>query len=366
MTTIDHREKELLSVDKLTGDTPDFAEANEHPRLRIPFSVTIDGRAYEGVTLSMVGARIAGIAAANWAGATKLAIFRFSFKEFWLSLPIDVTVASSDSETGAIALRFRDPTGQHMPQIRYLLNSWLAGDHVTMNGLLGVKEVAESDSTSAPKTALKSGNAILAKVGGILGISLATVGLFAFIATALSNRLFVTQVEGPAVVHRQGLTMKATASGQIDFINLDAAAGQPVYSILSSTGVSVTASMPCDCEATLAGIERGATVLAGQPILDATRRDAPLIVRSSLTGPELRKLAAGATAEIETTGNSRVEAKIVLERTATNPGEPLPVTLFPAQPLELPPGRPVVVHLDNSPEFLRFLKAGLSHLWGSK
>jgi hypothetical protein len=366
MTTIDHREKEVPSVDKGAGDVPDFEEANEHPRLRIPFSVTIDGRAYEGVTLSMVGARIAGIAAANWAGAAKLAIFRFNFKEFWLSLPIDVTVASSDSETGAMILRFRDPTGQHMPQIRYLLNSWLAGDQITLNGLLGTPGAGQGEATSTPKGALQPGNAVLAKVAGTLGISLATIGLIAFIASGLSNRLFVTDVDGPAVVQRQGLTMKATTSGQIDFINLNAAAGQPVYSILSSNGVSLTASMPCDCDVIPAGIERGSTVLLGQPILDANRRDAPLIVQSTLTGPELRRLGGGATAEIETPGGSRIEAKVVLDRTATGPGGPLPVTLLPIRPLDATPGTPVVVRLDNSPELLRSMKAGLSYLWGSK
>jgi len=37
MTTIDHREKEVLSVDRDAGDAPDFTDASEHPRLRIPF-----------------------------------------------------------------------------------------------------------------------------------------------------------------------------------------------------------------------------------------------------------------------------------------------------------------------------------------
>ncbi|CAN7666392.1 hypothetical protein [Rhizobium sp. LjRoot258] len=367
MTTIDHREKEVLSVDKDAGETPDFADASEHPSLRIPFSVAIDGRAYEGVTLSMVGARIAGIAAANWAGASKLALFRFNFNGFSLSLPIDVVVASSDSETGAIALRFRDPTGQHMPQIRYLLNCWIAGDHVSLNGLIGLPSVREKENTSTSEAVRRPGSAALARIVGTLSVGLASIALILFTATALNNRLYVTEVNAPALVQRQGLTMKATASGQIDFINPSAPSGKPAYSILASSGVAVTVSMPCDCEVQTTGIERGATVLVGQPILNVNKHGAPLVVQSSLTGPELRRLAGGATAQIETRDGRKVDANVLVDRAGAPTGELLPVTLVPIESLpDVPPGTPVVVRLDGSPGWVRAMTNSLSYFRGTK
>lgn len=367
MTTIDHREKEVLSVDRDAGDAPDFTDASEHPRLRIPFSVSIDGRSYEGVTLSMVGARIAGIAPANWAGASKLAIFRFNFNGFWLSLPIDVVVASSDSETGAIALRFRDPTGQHMPQIRYLLNCWIAGDHVSLNGLIGLPAPSPKGNAASPDAVQLPRSAALARVVGTLGVGLASVALFVLTATAVNNRLFVTEVNAPAFTQRQGLTMKATTSGQIDFIDASAASGQPAYSILASTGVAVTVSMPCDCEVTTTGIERGATVLVGQPIFHVSKRGAPLVVQAGLTGPELRRLAEGATIEVETPGGQKVDASVIVDRAFASSSEVLPITLVPLQPLQdVQPGTPVVVRLDSSPGWVRAMTDSLSLLRGTK
>lgn len=362
MTTFDQREHidSPPPTDAERDSLLDLADGNEHPRVRLPFSVTIEGRSYEGSVLSMVAARVTGIVGANWPGAHKLAIFRFNFGSFWMSLPIDVTISAADSKTGAVTLRYRDPTGQHMPQLRYILNSWLAGDHVDVNGML----VAESSLPKGKNTAHKvaqSGSSRLSKLLGTCVVAAASAALFVFAASVLSERLFVTDVEAPAIAYRQGSTMTATTGGQLDFIDTHAAVGKPAYSILASTGVAVTATMPCDCDVETAGLAKGGTVIAGQPVLFVSESGAPMIVRTAFTGSDFRHVADGAKVTIETADGGSVPAKVEVDREAIGDGQSASVVLVPLQPVSgLQPGSPVAVRLDATPQWLRTIRSGIS------
>ncbi|KQV70457.1 hypothetical protein [Rhizobium sp. Root1220] len=338
----------------------DFTDGTEHPRVRLPFSVTIDGRSYEGSLLSVVAASATGIVGANWPGAHKIAIFRFNFGSFWLSLPIDVTILAADSKTGAVTLRYREPTGQHMPQLRYILNSWLAGDLIAINGLL-VAESSRPKGKLSASVAEQSRSAWLSKVLGACVVTVASAGLFVVAAWLLSDRLFITDVEAPAVVYRQSLTMTATAGGQLDFLDAHAALGKPAYSILASSGVAVTATMPCDCNVETAALVKGGTVVAGQPVLFVSKPGAPLVVRTAFTGADFRHLAVGATAIIATSSGTSSPAKVEIDREAIGNGQSAAVTLVPLQQVPgLQSGSPVSVRLDSTPQWLRSIRNVIS------
>jgi hypothetical protein len=368
MTTLDHLEQDRASRKADTSfDTGllDLTEGNEHPLVQLPFSVLIDGRAYEGVTISMVGAKVAGLAAAYLNSLNKIAIFRFNFGGFWISLPIDVAVTSADSEKGSLTLRFREPTGAHMPQLRYLLNSWLAGDHVSLDGMIEAKSRLPKPGSSHPADGSAGRGRLVRRIFGTIIVAGASVALIALVGSIVGERFFVSDVSGASLVYRQGATLAATASGQVDFIDPAAGAGKPAYSILAANGISVTVAMPCDCNVEAIGIEKGATVLAGEPLMFLSSKDAPLLVRSTFDARNMQELATGAVAEIELGDGRNIPARTEVDRVALSlqkgATETIPVNLLPVEPLpDTTAGQPVKVRLDRTPEWLKTVRRSLS------
>ncbi len=130
---------------RTTEPVRDFAGVDEHPVLRIPFTANLDGRTYEGAGLSIVGASVKGLAAPHLGGQMRLATLQFHFEGYVLSLLVSVRIEAASSELGMLSLRFLEPTGAHLPQLRYLLNAYVAGEVVEVDGLLDAS-VRRSDA----------------------------------------------------------------------------------------------------------------------------------------------------------------------------------------------------------------------------
>jgi len=375
MTTVDHlnREQEWEHAAGFTSaeQGPDIIEDNEHPFIRLPFSVSIDGRTYEGSEISMVAAKVAGLASRQLIGLIKFAVFRFNFDGFSIALPIEVKVTSESVAAGQLNLNFREPTGPHMPHLRYILNSWLAGDYVHMNGVIEAPRKTGSVSHALGAQRVRRAGRFRRFLGALL-VGSASFALLIVAANAISKRLFSSDVAGVSIVDKSSTPLRATVGGQLAFIDPHAAMGKPAYSILASNGASVTVAMPCDCVID-ESVENGATVAPGETLMLLSKRGAAPIVHSNFNAPDLRLLAAGATPQIELPNGETTPARVEIDRFALsagqNPAGAIAVRLLPTQPIDDAfVGRPVNVRLDSTPAWITAAVKRLrsSHLFAAE
>jgi alginate biosynthesis protein Alg44 len=334
----------------------DFAAAAEHPVIRMPFSVVINGRSYVGNGLSIVGAEALGLADPHLDGRVQLVTLVFNFPGYAISLPVEAAVGAGAPETGTVFLRFVEPTGPHLAQLRYLLNAYVAGELIGVDGVIRAAErpVPGARPAEPPRVraSLLGGMAKGLRWGLLAGLGLLLVG---FVGVKLYERFFVAPVLGVSTLTLQGMNLRAISSGQIDFVNPQAKQGEIAFAIRATSGEVLAVSMPCDCVVAPGYAASGATVLAGDQVMTVASTDAPVVVSARVDGGGLRMLAAGATAEIELPDGSVTNATLdraelpALMRGYVE-GAPIPVTLLTqdALPNEAV-GTPVNVRIKSDP-----------------
>ncbi|MFN3635792.1 MAG: pilus assembly protein PilZ, partial [Rhizobium rhizophilum] len=144
----------------------------EHPKTNIPFVTVIDGRQFTGRSLSLVSATVSGLAGPELEGKERIAVLRFDFDGYTISLQVDVRISRTHAETGEVRLDFLEPTGEHLPTLRYLLNSYIAGDVTSVDGIISLRERAAVSGGKKQGTQTS--------IGGMVGSGLKTVATVAF------------------------------------------------------------------------------------------------------------------------------------------------------------------------------------------
>jgi len=241
----------------------DFGYDDEHPLLKIPFSVTVAGQRYTGESISLMQIHAqANEGGMLGAGARHIAIINFTFESFVLTLHPEIAVISEDVQ-GKSVFQFSNPTGVHLPQLRYLLNSHIGGDFVTVDGMVSYT------GPTAPKVTKGEarGRSVMSRVRSI-GVAALSALLIVAAAGVLLKRYTTSYEMHPVFVERAGQKMRATAAGQISYLNPNAAKGEVLYSVNANTGNVLNFMMPCDCEVVVTkGILDGTTVLQTDLIL---------------------------------------------------------------------------------------------------
>ncbi len=241
----------------------DFGYDDEHPLLNIPFSLTVAGQRYSGDSISLMQVHAKADAGAMLGKGTRhIAIINFSFESFVLTLHPEITVVSEDPQGNSV-FQFTDPTGDHLPQLRYILNSHIGGDFVTVDGMVSYTGPTE------PKTP-KGAAAARSITDRVRSIGVAALSVLLIVAAA--GVLFKRSTTGfemhPVFIEQAGQKMRATAAGQISYLNPQAAKGDVLYSVNANTGNVLNFMMPCDCEVVVTkGISEGTTVLQTDLIL---------------------------------------------------------------------------------------------------
>lgn len=309
----------------------DFVYDAEHPVLPVPFTVQIADTKLEGTGLSVAAAYVAitGTLDPAWKGRKEIAKLQFDFQGFSVTMFPEVVVAGS-REDGEMTLQFMDPAGPHLPQLRYILNSYIAGDYVAMGGLL---------SYSGP-TSPKAGKANGTKPSRFRIRSVAVAFLSACLIIA-SAKILLTRVTQsyelrPVFIERVGKDMKATTAGQIGFLNPAAKAGEVVFSINSNAGDVLNFKLPCDCEVSVTdGIFEGATVLPIDSILSFFEPTFGIKVQTQMSIEGLAKAVNGERAFLDVNDGRTIPVRVVMT-SATNAaalrGDPfVPVNLVPME-----------------------------------
>ena len=314
----------------------DFGLEKEHPLLAIPFSVVIDGHSYAGEAISVTqmvlraedGARLG-------TGGRHLASVLMRYSGFGLTLEPEVTVLQ-EAPDGQVVVQFTDPTGDHLPQLRYVINSYIAGDVVSMNGMLAYT------GPTAPKQAKPAPTPAQGRRERIRSISV--LGLSAVIALAAAvivfNRYTTGQEMHPVFIDRAGQQMKATVGGQIGFVNPAAGQGEVVFSVNANTGDVLNFQMPCDCEIDMQpGVTAGTTVLPADLIATVYQPEAGPTMNTMMSVKGLSRTMNGDALWLDFAGGRSVQVEAVptaATRAATLAGDMfLPVTLRATDPSAL-------------------------------
>lgn len=238
---------------------------NDHPVVDLPFVAVIDGRHFRGRGLSLVAAYVAGLMDPAAMNAVRIARLVFQFDGFAVTLDADVEVREGAAGSGEVELIFIRPTGPHLPQLRHLLNSFIAGDLVGLGRAIGVAGTAAPKAAKAPMPA--ESRLSSRRVLGGMGVGLMTLALIAVAGTLVYQRAFVTLVPNLGTVISTGEVLRATSTGQILFLDPAAGKDEVVVAIQSPSGDVQSLVMPCDCAATANGLRVGSTVLIGEPVL---------------------------------------------------------------------------------------------------
>lgn len=333
----------------------DFAAQSEHPVIRLPFSVVINGRSFAGNGLSIVGAEATGLIDPQLHGRVQVVTLVFNFPGYSISLPVDAAIGAGSPEAGTVSLRFLEPTGPHLPQLRYILNSYVGGDLVGVDGIIRTADKLPGISAPAapkPKASIGRGIASGVRWGAFAGLGLLLVG---FVGVKLYERLFVAPVTGLSTVSLKGMDLRAISPGQLDFVNPAAVKGDIAFAIRTTSGEVLAVSMPCDCVVAPGSASSGATVLSGDTVMTVAPTGAPVIVSAKVDDHGLRMLAAGGQAEVHFPNGSTIQASLDtaelpgLLRTATD-GEAIAVDLLPVSPIATDlVGMPVDVLIKSDP-----------------
>jgi alginate biosynthesis protein Alg44 len=309
----------------------DFVYDTEHPVLPVPFKAMITGQAFEGVGLSVTAAyvAVAGVFDPEWLGRKAISKLEFQFRGFTILLDVEVIVAGS-RESGEMTLQFVDPLGEHLPQLRYILNTFIAGDFVSMNGMLGFSgPVKLKEDTNAAAEDTKR---------HYRSIAMATLSAFLILiaGSVLFGRATQSYELRPVFIERAGSEMKATTAGQVSYLNPDAKQGDVVFSIYSNSGDVLNFQLPCDCEVVFAeGIFEGATVLQIDTILSFFEPTVKPTVKTQMSLEGLTKAMNGDKVFLDMNDGQTIPVNVVVTsatNTASLRGDLfVPVTLIPTE-----------------------------------
>jgi len=352
-----HAELDKPKTSRSAPPAPAAAEPavhGEHPVIRLPFNVVINGRSFQGHALSIVGAEATGLIDPQLHGRVQVVTMVFNFPGYAISLPVDAAIGAGSPEAGTVTLRFLEPTGPHLPQLRYILNAFVGGDLVGVDGLIRTADKPERLKAELPSPKPSAAQGIMTGIrwGAFAGLGLLLVG---FVGVKLYERLFVLPVTGLSTITLDGMDLRAISAGQLDFVNPAAAKGEIAFAIRTTSGEVLAVSMPCDCVVSPGSALGGATVLAGDTVMTVAPKDAPVVISSKVDGAGLRALASGAHADVHLPNGASVTAMLDanelpgLLRTVTD-GAAIPVTLVPATALDQSKvGLPVEVLIKSDP-----------------
>ncbi|AWI85708.1 hypothetical protein CEW88_18630 [Alloyangia pacifica] len=314
-------------------DVPATSLPSDHPMMELPFAAEIDGRQYQGTGVSLTGVKLTGLADPNLVGHDRLLRLSFPFEAFQLAIPVEGRITGVNPGNGEIEVTFTDPTGPHLPQLRHVLNSYIAGDVVSMGRVLGVA-LQPNKPSKGGKPAASGGGSALRTMGNGLLVATATLALIGGASWLVHDRFFVDHVVAPARVETAGRALTAIDAGQIDYLDTEASMGEVAFSIRSTSGETLSVAMPCDdCTAVSAGPELGATVQAGQPVLRISQADAPLILKVRVEPDQLYALAEARAIEARfadgTSITTHADEASLSSAAADTSGRPLFIDLVP-------------------------------------
>ena len=270
-----------------------FGLDNEHPMLSLPFTLRLGNRVFEGRRISITQLEVDDPEGVLAQGARGIAAVNFPFEDFVITLGAEMQGLPDGGEGGA-HLMFANPTGPHLAQLRYIINSFIAGDVVTLKGLMAYT------GPTQPKAPKPSEAAPMRDRVRSIAVALASLVIAFLAATVVFGRYTTEHELHPVFIDRAGRAMQATVPGQLTFLDPDAAVGDVAYTVAATSGDVLSFQMPVEGEVRVASdIYEGATVLADDLILTILNGNQSLRLRTMISIEGLTRALQGDPATIE-------------------------------------------------------------------
>lgn len=286
----------------------DFLFDREHPVLPVPFTFYLPEGMYQGRGVSLTSVHLAPNPGGGMGrvGSRHLAKLEFNFEGFALDLFPEVTVMSVTADE--VVVQFTDPTGPHLPQLRYILNSFIAGDFVSLGALLSHTGPTKVKAAKSDVGSSKVGAGAMRRVGAVV-VSLLLIA----VALAAIHQRYTTSYEPrPVFVTREGNDMRATSPGQITYLNSDAKQGEVLYAISANSGDTLNFMLPCACDVSLSdGIYLGATVLPSDPILTIFDNSVQVRVQTQMSIEGLTKAVNGEQVYLDMSDGRAIPVQVI-------------------------------------------------------
>ncbi|GIT89603.1 hypothetical protein JANAI62_09120 [Jannaschia pagri] len=297
-------------MNDMTPIPGDFAHADEHPLLAVAYTLTLDGHTLMGERLSMTTMVTRAERDGPVTGTKGIARLRIDFPEFSLTLSPEVLVREVSAD-GTVKLTFVDPTGPHLPQLRYVLNSTIAGELASMDGLMTYS------GPTVPKAAKAAQKLTWRDRLRTYGVMATCVGVILAAGTVLVNRWTTGTELHPVFVEAQGRQMKATIGGQLSFLNPEAKQGEVLFALTSNAGDILNFQMPCDCEVRLsANAYEGATLLPSDQILTILDINPEIRARTLMSIEGLARVMTGDRATLEMQDGRSIPVDVIADDTS--------------------------------------------------
>ena len=290
----------------------EFGYESEHPAVSLPFSLYVYGQKLDGRKISMTTIDAVSKDDIYLIPGTQHAVkLQFEFENFSISIYPEVIVAGEFKDD--LILKFVDPTGDHVAQLRFLLNSYIAGDFVTLGSAMsysGPIKPKEEKKAVEQKWTDRYRSLLVALCSGLLVL---------WAASALFTRYTTEYEMHPVLIERAGQPMQATTAGQVSYLNADAKMGEVLFSVNSNSGDILNFKMPCDCKAVIKqGISEGSTVLPNDVISTILVNNFDLRAQALMSVEGLTRTMKGDRAYLEMTDGRSVPVRVIAGSTANS------------------------------------------------
>lgn len=293
----------------LAGATPlvphEFGFESEHPAVSLPFGLKICGQTFVGSRISLTEVRVTArdeIFLTN--GSKHAGRIQFDFQNFSISIYPDLVVVGEHGDE--LVLKFADATGDHVAQLRFVLNSFIAGDFVTLGAVMaysGPTKPKEEKKKSEPNWKERYRSVAVAAFSAMLAI---------WAGTALYVRYTTGMELHPVLIERAGQPMQATTAGQVSYLNPDAPAGDVLFSVNANSGDVLNFKMPCDCEVVVSqGVSEGITVLPDDVILTILLNNRSLSIQALMSVEGLGRAMKGDRVYLDLTDGRSIPMQVI-------------------------------------------------------
>lgn len=290
----------------------EFGYESEHPAVSLPFSLYVYGQKFVGKKISVTTIQLHARDEIFLIKGTRHAVrLQFEFQNFSLSIYPEVVVAGENKNE--LVLKFADPTGDHVAQLRFVLNSFIAGDFVTLGSVM---------SYSGP-TKPKEDKPVVEQKWTERYRSIGTAILSGALALTAATALYVRYTTGhelhPVLIEYAGQPMQATTAGQVSYLNPEATKGEVLFSVNANSGDVLNFQMPCDCKAVInQGISEGSTVLPTDVISTILVNNLELSVQALMSVEGLARAMKGDRVYMDLTDGRSIPVDVMAGKAANN------------------------------------------------
>lgn len=285
----------------------------QHTRYRIPLTVTIAGKEYQVLDWSVAGLAMSGTIDGAAVGATYPIRLMFPFETFGMNLDGEAEVVYMDGEKKRVGMRFVNTTRQFANMTRFIIDAYISGEVVSAGDLLEVsarhyEAKPRAEKSAGPVSPAQRLRRMSGRVARIAAVAMLTVGLTAFVAVSINERLFYVPAN-TAVISTDLVTIPAPTSGSLAFLATEpeVSRGDPVAAIETIDGKQIYVNSPCDCANYMNLAQIGDFVTLGTPLISFRRPDAKPYIAAYVELDRAVKIMEGARAVARLADGSRIE-----------------------------------------------------------